>query len=137
MAKKIKIEKAKGKLGILMPGLGAVATTTIAGVIAVNKGLEKPIGSLTQMGRMRIGKRTENHQPFIKDVIGLHPIKNVVFGGWDVFEDNVYESAIHAKVLEESLLKKLKPQILLCMGAGDIDTLILPIKEAFNHERKS
>lgn len=111
MLKKTKIEKPKGKLGILLPGLGAVATTTIAGVIAVNKGLSLPIGSLTQMGRMRIGKRTENKQPLIKDVIPLQSIKNVVFGGWDVFNDNVYESAIHAKVLEESLLKKIKPQL--------------------------
>ncbi len=111
MAKKIKIEKPKGKLGILMPGLGAVATTAIAGVIAVNKGLGLPIGSLSQMGRMRVGKRTENKQPFIKDVIELQSLKNVVFGGWDIFEDNVYESAKHAGVLEESLLKKIKPQL--------------------------
>ncbi|MBK8517365.1 MAG: inositol-3-phosphate synthase [Saprospiraceae bacterium] len=124
MTKKIKIEKPKGKLGILMPGLGAVATTTIAGVHAVNKGLGLPIGSLTQMGRMRIGKRTENNQPFIKDVIALQPLKNVVFGGWDIFEDNVYESAIHAKVLEESLLKKIKPQL----------EQIKPMKAVFDHE---
>jgi myo-inositol-1-phosphate synthase len=124
MAKKIKIEKPKGKLGILMPGLGAVATTTIAGVIAVNKGLGLPIGSLTQMGRMRIGKRTENKQPFIKDVIELQALKNVVFGGWDIFEDNVYESAKHAGVLEESLLKKIKPQL----------EKIKPMKAVFDHE---
>ena len=80
MSKKIEIKKPKGKLGILMPGLGAVARTAIAGVIAVNKGLGLPIGSLTQMGRMRVGKRTENKQPFIKDVIELQPLKNVVVG---------------------------------------------------------
>jgi myo-inositol-1-phosphate synthase len=124
MAKKIKIEKPKGKLGILMPGLGAVATTAIAGVIAVNKGLGLPIGSLSQMGRMRVGKRTENKQPFIKDVIELQSLKNVVFGGWDIFEDNVYESAKHAGVLEESLLKKIKPQL----------EKIKPMKAVFDHE---
>lgn len=124
MAKKMKVEKPKGKLGILMPGMGAVATTTIAGVFAVNKGISLPIGSLTQMGRMRIGKRTENKQPFIKDVIGLQSLKNVVFGGWDVFDDNVYESAMHAKVLDETLLKKLKPQL----------EQIKPMKAVFDHE---
>ena len=124
MAKKMKVEKPKGKLGILMPGMGAVATTTIAGVFAVNKGISLPIGSLTQMGRMRIGKRTENKQPFIKDVIGLQSIKNVVFGGWDVFDDNVYESAMHAKVLDETLLKKLKPQL----------EQNKPMKAVFDHE---
>lgn len=123
MSKKIEIKKPKGKLGILMPGLGAVATTAIAGVIAVNKGLGLPIGSLTQMGRMRVGKRTENKQPFIKDVIELQPLKNVVFGGWDIFEDNVYEAAKHAGVLEESLLKKIKPQL----------EKIKPMKAVFDH----
>ncbi|MBP6447863.1 MAG: inositol-3-phosphate synthase [Saprospiraceae bacterium] len=124
MSKKIEIKKPKGKLGILMPGLGAVATTAIAGVMAVNKGLGLPIGSLTQMGRMRVGKRTENKQPFIKDVIELQPLKNVVFGGWDIFEDNVYEAAKHAGVLEESLLKKIKPQL----------EKIKPMKAVFDHE---
>ncbi len=124
MAKQIKVEKPKGKLGILMPGMGAVATTTIAGVIAINKGLSPAIGSLSQIGRIRIGKRTENHQPFIKDVIALQPLNKVVFGGWDVFEDNVYESAVHAKVLEESLLKKLKPQL----------EQIKPMKAVFDNE---
>ncbi|MBK7633760.1 MAG: inositol-3-phosphate synthase [Saprospiraceae bacterium] len=124
MSKKIEIKKPKGKLGILMPGLGAVATTAIAGVIAVNKGLGLPIGSLTQMGRMRVGKRTENKQPFIKDVIELQPLKNVVFGGWDIFEDNVYDAAKHAGVLEESLLKKIKPQL----------EKIKPMKAVFDHE---
>jgi len=124
MAKQIKVEKPKGKLGILMPGMGAVATTTIAGVFAINKGISPAIGSLTQIGRIRIGKRTENRQPFIKDVIALQPINKVVFGGWDVFDDNVYESAIHAKVLEESLLKKLKPQL----------EAIKPMKAVFDNE---
>lgn len=104
----MKATKAKGKLGILLPGMGAVATTTIAGVYAVNKGLGQPIGSLTQMGRMRMGKRTKVNKPLIKDVVPIQPLKNVVFGGWDIFTDNVYEAAVNADVLDQNLLKKLK-----------------------------
>lgn len=107
MAKQ-KVQAAKGKLGILLPGMGAVATTTIAGVHAINKGLSEPIGSLTQMGRIRIGKRTKINKPYIKEVVPIHDLKKVVFGGWDVYEDNVYEAALNAGVLEKSLLKKLK-----------------------------
>ena len=110
-AKKNKVLAAnpKGKLGILTPGMGAVATTFIAGVMAVNKGLAKPIGSLTQMGRMRIGKRTTKKKlPQIDQVVPLQNLKNVAFGGWDIFKDNMYEAAVHAKVLEPELLSKLK-----------------------------
>ncbi|HMS97437.1 MAG TPA: inositol-3-phosphate synthase [Saprospiraceae bacterium] len=107
-ANKINVEKPKGKLGILLPGLGAVATTTIAGVIAVNKGLSEPVGSLTQIGRMRVGKRTQKNNPLIKEVVPIHPLKDVVFGGWDIYEDNVYESAIHAAVLDKRLLDQIK-----------------------------
>ncbi len=99
----------KGKLGILTPGMGAVATTFIAGVMAVNKGLANPIGSLTQMGRVRIGKRTtKKNKPLIQEVVPLQDLKKVVFGGWDIFKDNMYEAAVHANVLEPELLKKLK-----------------------------
>lgn len=111
MAKKLKVIKSKGKLGILLPGLGAVATTIIAGVHAVNKGISKPTGSLTQLARLRIGKRDTNHQPLISEVVDLHPLKNTVFGGWDIYEDNVYEAAVNAGVLELELLKKLKPSL--------------------------
>lgn len=111
MSKKGKASKASGKLGILLPGMGAVATTVIAGVYAVNKGLSSPIGSLTQMGRIRVGKRTKDNQPLIKDLVPVHNIKKVVFGGWDVFNDNMYEAAVNAEVLEPTLLKKLKPQL--------------------------
>lgn len=110
-ASNIKVEKPKGKLGILLPGLGAVATTTIAGVVAVNKGLSEPIGSLTQIGRMRVGKRTQKNTPLIREVVPIHPLKDVVFGGWDIYEDNVYESAVHAEVLDKRLLDQLKPQL--------------------------
>ncbi len=107
--KKVLATKPTGKLGILTPGMGAVATTFIAGVMAVNKGLSNPVGSLTQMGRMRIGKRTKkNNQPMISDVVPLQDLKKVVFGGWDIFNDNMYEAAVHADVLDINLLKKLK-----------------------------
>lgn len=105
------IASAEGKLGILLPGLGAVATTLIAGVYAVNKGISKPIGSVSQMGTIRLGKRTDNNTPLIKDFIPLADINNVAFGGWDLFEDNVYEAAKHAGVLENELLQQLKPEL--------------------------
>ncbi|MGV3595264.1 MAG: inositol-3-phosphate synthase [Sediminibacterium sp.] len=108
---KEQIQPANGKLGILLPGLGAVATTVIAGVVAVNKGLAEPIGALTQMGNIRLGKRTENRYPLIKDFVPLAPLQDVVFGGWDVYSDNVYEAAMNAKVLEVSLLNAIKPEL--------------------------
>ncbi|MCB9361787.1 MAG: inositol-3-phosphate synthase [Flavobacteriales bacterium] len=107
----LNIASADGKLGILLPGLGAVATTLIAGVHAVNKGISKPIGSTSQMGTIRIGKRTENKTPLIKDFIPLADISKIAFGGWDIFEDNVYQSAVHAGVLDRYLLEQLKPEL--------------------------
>ena len=108
---KSNIKPAEGKLGILLPGLGAVATTLIAGVAAVNKGISQPIGSVTQMGSIRLGKRTENRRPKIKDFVPLANLNDVVFGGWDVYDDNVYESAMNAKVLEPSLLFSVKDEL--------------------------
>jgi myo-inositol-1-phosphate synthase len=105
------IEKAEGKLGIMLVGLGAVSTTTIAGTIAVRRGLAKPIGSLTQMGTIRLGKRTENNSPQIKDFVPLASLDNVVFGGWDIFEDNCYEAAKTAGVLDTELLEKIRPEL--------------------------
>jgi myo-inositol-1-phosphate synthase len=110
-SKKIKIQPAKGKLGILTPGMGAVATTFIAGVIASRKGIAEPIGSLTQMGNIRLGKRTENRNPKIKDFVPLTSLDNIVFGGWDIYEDNVYEAAINAKVLDDRLLNAIKKDL--------------------------
>jgi myo-inositol-1-phosphate synthase len=99
-----------GKLGVLIPGLGAVATTFIAGVVSVNKGLAQPIGSVTQMGNIRLGKRTENRYPLIKDFVPLAQLTDIVFGGWDVYADNVYEAASNAKVLDKHLLLSIKPE---------------------------
>ena len=102
---------AEGKLGILIPGLGAVATTLIAGVEAVKKGIAQPVGSLTQMGSLRLGKRTENRYPMIKDFVPLAGLEDIVFGGWDVYHDNMYQSAINARVLEPSLLLSVKEEL--------------------------
>jgi len=106
-----KIDVASGKLGILLVGLGAVSTTTIAGVIAVRRGLAPPIGSLTQMGTVRLGKRTEGRSPLIKDFVPLSSLDDVVFGAWDIFEENSYEAAKTAGVLEEDLLEKIRPEL--------------------------
>jgi myo-inositol-1-phosphate synthase len=105
------IAPAKGKLGVMVIGLGAVATTMIAGVEAVRRGLAKPIGSLTQMGTIRLGKRTENKTPLVKDFVPLADLNDIVFTGWDIFEDNVYESAAHAQVLKKEMLDQLKPYL--------------------------
>lgn len=105
------IQPANGKLGILTPGMGAVATTFIAGVIASRNGLGSPIGSLTQMGRIRLGKRTENRQPLIKNFVPLASLQDVVFGGWDIFEDNVYKAASHAKVLDQQILDDMRTEL--------------------------
>ena len=105
------IAPATGKLGVMVVGLGAVATTMIAGVEAIRQGLAKPIGSLTQMGTIRLGKRTDNTSPLIRDFVPLAKLEDVVFTGWDIFEDNVYEAAAHAKVLDEKTLLQLKPYL--------------------------
>jgi len=103
------IKPAEGKLGILLPGMGAVATTFMAGVEAIRTGLSKPIGSLTQMGTVRLGKRTDNRSPLIKDFVPIARLEDVVFGGWDIYTDNAYVAAKKAGVLENEHLATLKP----------------------------
>lgn len=105
------ISSAKGKLAILTPGMGAVTTTLIAGVLAVRKGKAKPIGSLTQMGRIRLGKRSENRSSLIRDLVPLTPLDDVVFGGWDIFHDNAYEAALKAKVVDRNLLEDVREEM--------------------------
>src|SRR5215213_4400569 len=104
------IEKAEGKLGVLLPGLGAVATTLIAGVEAVKKNLAQPVGSLTQIGNIRLGKRMENRFPKIKDFVPLADLNDVVFGGWDIYNDNVFEAAAKAKVLDPMMLHAVRTE---------------------------
>ena len=105
------IQSPTGKLGVLMPGLGAVSTTFIAGTIAIRKGISEPIGSLTQMGSLRLGKRNENREVNIKDFVPLADLDDIVFGGWDIFEDNCYEAAVKAGVIDIGLLDKIKPEL--------------------------
>jgi len=102
------IRPADGKLGVLLPGMGAVATTFVAGVEAVRKGLASPIGSLTQLGTIRLGKRTEDRVPAIKDFVPLAQLDDLVFGGWDIYTDDAYEAARKAGVLGEQHLAPLK-----------------------------
>jgi myo-inositol-1-phosphate synthase len=104
----VQIAPADGKLGVLIPGIGAVTTTFIAGLEAMKRGLGKPIGSLTQLGTVRLGKRTEGRSPAIKDFVPLAGVGDLVVGGWDLFEDNAYEAAVKAGVLETSLLDQVK-----------------------------
>ena len=105
------IAPANGKLGVLIPGIGAVSTTFMAGVEAVKQGLAEPIGSLTQLSTIRLGKRTEGRSPRIKDFVPLAALEDLVFGGWDIFGDNAYEAAVQAKVLEAPLLEKVRPAL--------------------------
>src|SRR5262249_43875765 len=105
------IAEPRGKLGVLLVGMGAVSTTTIAGVVAVRRGLAKPIGSLTQMGTVRLGKRTEGRSPLIREFVPLASLDDIVFGGWDIFEDNSYEAAKTAGVLDRELLDQIRPEL--------------------------
>jgi myo-inositol-1-phosphate synthase len=120
----VRIAPADGKLGILIPGIGAVSTTFMAGVEAIKRGLGQPIGSLTQLGTVRLGKRTENRSPRIQDFVPLAPLENLVFGGWDIYEDNAYESAVNAKVLEPHHLEAAREPL----------SLIKPMKAVFDRE---
>src|SRR5215203_4829444 len=96
IAKQAEIKPAEGKLGVLLVGLGAVSTTFIAGVEAIKRGIAQPIGSLTQMGTIRLGKRTDNRVPPIREFVPLATLNDLVFGAWDIFEENAYDSALHA-----------------------------------------
>ena len=111
MSDGLSIAPASGKLGVLLVGLGAVSTTTIAGVMAVRKGIAKPIGALTQMGTVRLGKRTENRSPAIREFVPIADLNDLVFGGWDIFDDNSYEAAKTAGVLEAPLLDQIKDEL--------------------------
>ena len=110
MKNPVQIKPASGKLGVLLPGLGAVSTTFIAGVEAVKAGIGKPIGSITQMGTLRLGKRNEKRDSKIKDFVPLADLESLVFGGWDIFEEypDCYSAAVNAGVLKRSLLDQLK-----------------------------
>jgi len=122
--KGVKIEEPKGKLGVLIPGLGAVSTTFIAGVQAIIDGYTLPYGSLTQMGTIRLGKRTENRTPMIKDFVPLAKLEDLVFGAWDIFEDNGYEAAKKAGVLSQDDLERVRKRL----------ESIVPMKAVFDQK---
>jgi len=116
MRRPASIAPPKGKLGVLMPGMGAVSTTFMAGVELVRRGESVPVGSLTQLGTIRLGKRTEGRVPKIKDLVPLAKLDDLVFGGWDVFPDDAYQAAVKAGVLDakdltkvQKFLKTIKP----------------------------
>lgn len=122
MNKGVQIDDAKGKLGVMLVGLGAVATTVIAGVELVRKGLAKPIGSLSQMATIRLGKRTDNRSPRIKDFVPLAELNDIVFAAWDIFADNAYDAALSAGVLSAEDIEKVRPEL----------QAIKPMKAVFN-----
>jgi myo-inositol-1-phosphate synthase len=105
------VSAATGKLGILLPGLGAVSTTFIAGCLLARRGLGAPIGSLTQLATIRLGKRTDNRTPLIKDFVPLAGLDQLEFGAWDLFSDDAYESASHAEVLSKEHLALVKDEM--------------------------
>jgi myo-inositol-1-phosphate synthase len=103
------IQPAQGRLGIMIPGMGAVATTFIAGVEAVRKGIAKPIGSLTQMGTIRLGKRTDGRTPLVREFVPLARLEDLCFAGWDIFAEDMFQAASTARVLEREQLEKIRP----------------------------
>ncbi|MGD9764237.1 MAG: inositol-3-phosphate synthase [Candidatus Binatia bacterium] len=107
----VPIAPAEGRLGVLLPGLGAVSTTLIAGVELARKGLARPIGSLTQLGTIRLGKRTDNRTPLIRDFVPLAGLDDLVFGAWDIFPDNCYQSALKAGVVDATLLGRVRDEL--------------------------
>jgi myo-inositol-1-phosphate synthase len=106
-----KVLPATGKLGILTPGMGAVSTTFMAGVISARRGFTKPVGSLTEMGYIRLGKRTENRHSLIREFLPFTNLKDIIFGGWDIYDANAYEAAVHAGVLEKEHLAQVKDEL--------------------------
>jgi myo-inositol-1-phosphate synthase len=111
MSEAREIREPNGKLGVLMPGMGAVATTFVAGVELIKKGLAEPVGSLAQLGTIRLGKRTENRVPKIKDFVPLAGMDDLVFGGWDAFPDDAYDAAALTGVLEKEHLNAVRDQL--------------------------
>jgi len=109
--KGVEIAPAEGKLGVLLVGLGAVSTTLVAGVEAIKRGISEPVGSLTQMGTIRLGKRTDDRVPKIKDFVPLASLDDIVFGAWDIFKENAFDAAMNAGVLDKDLLNQVSEQL--------------------------
>ena len=111
MKRPVEIAPANGKLGVLLVGMGAVSTTFIAGTLLIRKGLALSIGSLAERGTVRLGKRNEGRSPLIKDFVPLASLDDLVFGAWDIFEDNAFEAATTAGVIEPALLERVRPEL--------------------------
>ena len=124
MNTKQNVTKPVGKLGVLTPGMGAVSTTFMAGVFAARKGLGKPIGSIAEMGKIRLGKRTDEKNPNVKDFVPLASMDDMVFGGWDIFSENTYDAAMRAGVLDKELLYSLKDEM----------SSVEPMSAVFDHD---
>lgn len=120
----VQIAPAEGKLGVLIPGMGAVTTTFIAGLEAIKRGIGKPIGSLTQLGTVRLGKRTDGRSPAIRDFVPLAKLEDIEVACWDIFEDNAYEAAVKAGVLEMPLLERLQEPL----------SAVQPMKAVFDND---
>ena len=120
----VDIRPASGRLGVLTPGMGAVATTFYAGVFAVRKGLAKPFGSLTQLGHIRLGKRTEHRNPLVGDFVPLASLDGMVFGGWDPISDDAYSAAVRAGVLTPQDLDGIRDEL----------AAIRPMPAVFSHD---
>ena len=119
------ISKPEGKLGVLIVGLnGAVSTTFLSGIYSIMKGISLPIGSITQMGTIRIGNRNEENFPLIKDTVPLAELKDFVISGWDIRDENCYESALYAGVLKKEDIEKVKNEL----------EVIKPMKGVFYQE---
>ena len=120
---KINVEKAEGKLGVLCVGLGAVTSTFMTGVLMARKGLAKPVGSMTQYDKIRVGKGANKQYKHYGDIVSLANLNDIVFGAWDVYPANAYESAINCEVLKEKDINPVKDEL----------EKIVPMKAAFDH----
>ena len=107
----VNVKPATGKLGVLCVGLGAVTSTFMVGTLMARKGLSQPVGSLTQLATMRVGKGEKKQYKKISEVVPLTNLNDIVFGAWDIFADNAYESAIHAEVLKKKDINPVKDEL--------------------------
>ena len=121
---KMNVKPADGKLGVLCVGLGAVTTTFMTGVLMVRKGLAKPVGSMTQYDKIRVGRGADKKYLHYNEIVPMAQLSDIVFGGWDVYPANAYESAINAEVLKEKDINPVKDEL----------QKIVPMKAAFDHE---
>ncbi|MCD8288083.1 MAG: inositol-3-phosphate synthase, partial [Porphyromonadaceae bacterium] len=122
--KKMNVKPADGKLGVLCVGLGAVATTFMTGVLMIRKGLAKPVGSMTQYDKIRVGRGAGKKYLHYGEIVPMAELKDIVFGAWDVYPVNAYESAINAQVLQEKDIDPVKEELVK----------ITPMKAAFDHD---